>query len=240
MKQIPRAYLSDDILKILDFSNYSDFKNSVDSIAETSIDLLSVRRLVISGSTIDNFDFLKCLPSLEQLSFLGCQSNKWSELKGNENISSLRLHNLKQGKLYLPSIAFVSTFPNLQYLYLNMLGIDNLSELLSLQYLHALYGVCCDTNNVKKPFDYSALEFLPRLKIFNTWTSVDSRRIPAENLIPVLKNPSVSRVSVSQMFQVEDRKLKKLIEEINPHILQPTRTEELNEIAPTLKKNFAW
>jgi len=240
MKQIPRAYYSDDVLKVLDFSDYSDFKNSVDSIAETSIDLLSVHRIVISGSTIDNFDFLECLPSLEQLSFLGCRSNKWSELKGNENIISLRLHNLKQGKLYLPSIAFVSTFPNLQYLYLNMLGIDNLSELLSLQYLHVLFGVFCNTNSVKKPFDFSALEFLPRLKRFDTWTSVDSHRIPAENFIPVLKNPSVSSVSVNQMSQVEERKLQKLIEEINPHILQPTRAEKLNEIAPTLKKYFAW
>jgi len=238
MKQPPQVTIFENDLKILKFSNFSDFKNSVDTIAKTHIDLFSVRSLVISGSTIDNFDFLESLPALKQLSFLACKSDKWSDLKGNKNINSLRLHNLKQGQLYLSSIGFMHTFSNLQYLYINMLGIDDFSELQSLQYLLAVFGVCRNENEVKKQFDFSALEFSPRLKIFNTWMAVDRHRIPAESLIPVLKNPSISSVTVTQMYKTEDRKLQKLIEKINPLLLQTNLSHD--EIMTMLKSNFAW
>jgi|GEM_PF-3537691 len=238
MKQIPQVITFENDLKILNFSDFSDFKNSVDTIAKTHIDLFSIRRLVISGSTIDNFDFLESFPALEQLSFLACKSDKWSDLKGNKNINSLRLHNLKQGKLYLSSIDFIHTFSNLQYLYINMLGIDNFSELQSLQYLLAIIGVCRNENQVKKQFDFSTLEFLPRLRIFDTYMAVDRHRIPAESLIPVLKNPSISSATVIQMYKTEDRKLQKLIEEINPLLLQTNLSHD--EIMTMLKSNFAW
>jgi len=237
MKKIPEVIISENALKTQDFSDFSDFKNSVDTIAKSSIDLFKMRNLVIAGSTIDNFDFLEYFPSLKRLSFLACKSDKWSDLKGNRNINSLRLHNLKQGKIYLSSIGFIRTFPNLQYLYVNMLGIDNFSELRNLQYLHTLLGTCRNENDVKKQFDFSELEFLPRLKVFDSWMAVDRHRIPAESLIPVLKNPSVSSVTITQMFAVEDKKLQKLIEEINPRLLQTTLSQEETR---TLLNNFAW
>ena len=238
MKQIPQVIKSENTLKIFNFSDFSDFKKSVDTIAETSIDLKYVRRLVISGSTIDNFDFLKYLPLLEQLGFLACKSDIWSDLNGNTNIISLRLHNLKQGKQYLSNIDFIRTFPNLQYLYVNMLGIDNFSELQSLNFLHTIFAQCRNENNIKKQFDFSALEFLSCLKVFDIWTAVDKHRIPAENLIPVLKNPSIFSLGVTQMFAVEDRKLQKLIEEINPQLLQTSLShEKLRDINGNC---FAW
>jgi hypothetical protein len=238
MKRIPEVIKFEKDLKILNFSDFSDFKNAVDTIATTHIDLFNVRRLAISGSTIDNFDFLESLPALKQLSFLACQSDNWSDLKGNKNINSLRLHNLKQGKLYLSSIDFIHTFSKLQYLYSNMLGIDNFSELKSLQYLLAIFCVCRNENDIKKQFDLSALEFLPRLKIFDTSMAVDRHRIPAESLIPVLKNPSISSVTVTQMYKTEDRKLQKLIEVINPLLLDTNLSHD--EIMTILKSNFAW
>jgi len=238
MQKIQQVIISENVLKVQGFSDFSDFKNSVDTITQVSINLFSIRSLVISGSTIDNFDFLECLPSLEQLSFLACKSDKWSDLKGNENINSLRLHNLKQGKLYLPSIGFIRTFPNLQYLYVNMLGIDNFSELRSLKYLHTLYVVCRNENDIKKQFDFSALEFLPCLKVFDTTMAVDRHRISAESLIPILKNPSVLSVAVTQMYAMEDRKLQKLIEEINPTLLQTTLSQD--ELLQIIKNCFAW
>ena len=150
MKQIPQVIESENTLKILNFSNFSTFKNSVNTLTETSIDLNYIHRLVISGSTIDNFNFLKHFPSLKQLGFLACKSDIWSDLEGNTNIISLRLHNLKQGKQYLSSINFTRTFPNLQYLYVNMLGIDDFSELQSLKCLHTIFAQCRNENNVKK------------------------------------------------------------------------------------------
>ena len=139
---------------------------------------------------------------------------------------------------YLSSIDFIRTFQNLQYLYVNMLGIDNFSELQSLKFLHTIFAQCRNENNIKTQFDFSALEFLSCLKVFDIWTAVDKHRIPAENLIPVLKNPSIFSLEVTQMFAVEDRKLQKLIEEINPQLLQTSLSnEKLRDINGNC---FAW
>ena len=91
-----------------------------------------------------------------------------------------------------------------------MLGIDNFAELKSLQYLLAIFCVCRNENDIKKQFDLSALEFLPRLKIFDTSMAVDRHRIPAESLIPVLKNPSISSVTEIEGFFKTDRKSTRL------------------------------
>lgn len=232
MKQQPqRVFWDKDVLKVEDFSDFCDFQSKTKSMMGSSDELDSVRRLVVSGSTINSFHFLKLFSSLEQLAFLACDSDQWDELSGTANIISLRLHNLKQGKRYLPSLGFLRTFPKLQYLYLNLLGIDDFSELHDAATLHTLFSVLRNENIIKNRFDLSALEFLPRLKVFNTWMTVDRHRIPAESIIPVLKNSSIFSVTVTQMYATEDKKLKKLIEEINPKLSQTTLThEELHKI----------
>jgi hypothetical protein len=238
MKPLPRAYMKNDVLNIDSFLDFSDFQNNVKTILEKSVELPLIQRLVIAGSTITDFSFLKLFPSLKQLSFLACNSEKWFELNGTTNVISLRLHNLKQGKFYLPSIAFVRTFPKLEYLYSAMLGIDNFSELQGLNHIHTVFVVGRNENDIKKPFDYSALEFLPEFNVFNTWMAVDRHRIPAESIIPVLRNSSVTSVTVTQLYATERKKLNLLISKINPGLLRSTLSnEELHKINLS---SFAW
>jgi hypothetical protein len=239
MKQTAKATLSNDSLQLLDLSSFFDFEKSLNTILITSsVDFSQIHRLVISGSRIDNFDFLNHFTSLQQLSFLACESDMWQDLNGNTSIISLRLHGLKQRKKYLSSISFVKTFPKLQYLYLNMLGLDNFSELLELKELHTIFAQCRNANDIKTQFDFSALEFMPKLKILNLWMAVDKHRIPAESLVPILRNSSVSHVNVTQMYTTEDKKLKRLMEEINPNLLQTTLS--FDELQMINKQHFAW
>lgn len=238
MTQTAQANISDNSLQLLDFSNFHDFNESLNAILTTPVDFSQIRRLIISGSSIDSFTFLNHFPSLQQLSFLACESDKWSDLKGNARIISLRLHNLKQKKKYLSSIGFVLTFPNIEYLYVNMLGLSNFSELQGLKNLHTIFAQCRNENDIKTQFDFSALEFLPKLKVLSVWMAVDRHRIPAESLVPVLKNPSVSHVDVTQMYATEEKKLKKFIQEVNPNLLQTSLSDE--ELHTINKHHFAW
>ena len=238
MTKNAKATISDDTLQLLDFSNFGDFNKSIDAILTTAVDFSQIQRLIISGSTIDSFDFINRFPSLQQLSFLACDSDKWSDLKGNANIISLRLHNLKQKKKYLSRIGFVETFPNLEYLYINMLGLNNFSELRGLKKLHTIFAQCRNGNDIKSQFDFSALQFLPKLKVLSIWMAVDRHRIPAESLVPVLRNKTVSHVDVTQMYATEEKKLKNLIEEINPSLFQTSLSHE--ELHTINGKYFAW
>ena len=238
MTQTSQAIISDNGLQLLDFSNFLDFNKSLNAILITPVDFIQVQRLIISGSFIDSFDFLNHFPALTQLSFLACESDKWADMEGNSSIISLRLHNLKEKKKYLSSIGFILTFPNLQYLYVNMLGLNNFSELQGLKNLHTIFGQCRNENSIKKQFDFSSLEFLPKLKIISIWMAVDRHRIPAESLIPVLKNLSVTNVNVTQLYITEEKKLKKLIEEINPDLLKTSISDD--ELHQINKEYFAW
>jgi hypothetical protein len=238
MTQTAQASISNNTLQLLDFSNFSDFTKSLKAILATPVNFSQIRGLIISGSTIDSFAFLNRFPSLQQLSFLACESDKWSDLKGNSSIISLRLHNLKQKKKYLSSIGFVLTFPNLEYLYVNMLGLNNFSELRGLKNLHTIFAQCRNENDIKTEFDFSTLEFVPKLKVLSLWMAVDRHRIPAESLLPVIKNPSVSHIDVTQMYRTEEKKLRKLIEEINPQLLQTSISDE--ELQMINKQHFAW
>jgi hypothetical protein len=238
MTKTAQAIISHRTLQLWNFSNFYDFKISLESNLVTPVDYTQVQRLIISGSKIDSFAFVSLFPSLKQLSFLGCESDKWSNLKGSASINSLRLHNLKQEKKYLSSIDFVLTFSNLECIYINMLGLNNFSELQGLKKLHTIFAQIRNENDIKTQFDFSALEFLPNLKVFSIWMAVDRHRIPAESLIPVLKNSSVSHVGLTQMYTTEDKKLRKLIEEINPNLLLTSLHDE--ELQLINKHNFAW
>ncbi len=238
MTQTAKATISDNTLQLLDFSNFFDFRKSLNKILTIPVDLSQIQGLTISGSRIDSFTFLNDFTSLQKLSFLACESDKWVDLKGNSSIKSLRLHNLKEKKKYLSSIGFVLTFPNLQYLYVNMLGLNNFSELLGLKNLHTIFGQCRDENAIKTQFDFSALEFLPKLKTVSIWMAVDRHRIPAESLVPILKNPSVTHVDVTQIYVTEDKKLKQLIQEINPGLLKTSISDD--DLHQINKQHFAW
>lgn len=238
MRQTAKIIISKNTLQLLDFSSFIDFNNTLNTIKAEPFEFSQIQQLIISGSTIDNFAFINYFSSLQQLSFLACNSDKWSDLKGNRNVISLRLHNLKDKKKYLSSIKFLLTFPNLEYLYVNMLGLDNFSELIELKKLHTIFAQCRNENDIKSRFDFSALEFVNNLKVVSIWMAVDRHRIPAESLVPILKNVSVSHIDVTQMYTTEEKKLKKLIEELNPNLLKTSLTDK--ELQMINKHYFAW
>jgi hypothetical protein len=74
--------------------------------------------------------------------------------------------------------------------------------------------------------------------MLSIWMAVDRHRIPAESLVPVLKNSSLSYIDVTQMYATEEKKLKRLIEEINPHLLQTLISDD--ELHKINKQHFAW
>jgi hypothetical protein len=84
MTHTAKANITDNTLQLLDFPNFLDFNKSLNLILTSPLDYSQIQRLIISGSTIDSFSFLNQFTSLRQLSFLACESDKWTELKGNK------------------------------------------------------------------------------------------------------------------------------------------------------------
>lgn len=202
-----------------------------------AICLSHVKSLKISGCAIGSFSFLERFPSLEKLYFLACQSERWEQLSAPAPVASLALHNLRQGRGYLPSLSFLRRFPHLEYVYLNMLGLDAFPDLRDLNALHTVLGSFRNENAVKAPYDFSALEFLPRLTQFAGWMAVDRHRTPAQTLIPVLKNPSLMRFAYTQMYRAEEKKLDALIRQYHPSLLGAALSA--GEIQAILRTHFA-
>jgi hypothetical protein len=181
--------------------------------------LQSVEELLITGSIIDDFGFIGLMPKLRKLIILACKSDVWQTLNGHDGIRILRLHNLKLGKGrgYLQDIDFVSTFNNLEYLYLKMLDITIFPDLTMLKSLHTI------ASSNRKLLDYSTLENLPKLNTFIGWPETDNHITPAEAFIPILKNHSLKSFDYIQ-FNREDAKLKNYVDTYNPNIDYPMTT----------------
>ncbi len=203
------------ILKVDKINSFQNFANHYENQT-----LKAVKELFITASSIDDFKFIEYMPNLEKLVILACKSNVWQTLHGHSGIKILRLHTLNQGKEYLSNIDFVSTFPALEYLYVNVLGITVFPDLSMLKSLHT---ICCSN---KKLSDYSQLEHLSNLNVFIGWMATDNHRTPAEAFIPILKNHSLREFNYTQMFNVEDKKLKKYVDMYNPNIIYPMTSIE--------------
>lgn len=240
MKQVHKIKFSED-LAALTLRNITDFAHIQDILDEqikvVGTDVHNIRQLVVCGCEIDDFTFLKGMSGLTRLAFFGCQSDRWDDINGMERITSLRLHNLKQGKRYLGSIDFLHAFPNLEYLYINMLGVSKLPDISDLTQLHTVMGTFRNENAVHELYDYSAFELLPSLKMFCSTMAVDRHRIPADTLVPVLKNSSVESVIVNQMYSTEDKKLCHLMEKWNPKLVKEFMSKD--ELSSTAKFRFA-
>ncbi|NDV69596.1 hypothetical protein [Dysgonomonas sp. 25] len=201
--------------KSIKISNIDTFRK-----IELPIEPELIETLFITGSFIDDFSFLERMREIKKLVFLACKSDIWEELKGNISIKILRLHNIKRGKFYLNNIDFINTFPSLEYLYINMLGITEFPDIVKLERLHT---ICSSNRNL---VDFSTLEYVPNLQTFIGWAAVDKHRTPAEAFIPILKNTKLKAFNYSQMFNVEKKKLKKYVDLYCPNILYPMSTFE--------------
>lgn len=195
-----------------------------------------VQEIKISGSNISCFDFLELFPNLKRIYFLECVSDNWENLHASNHTISIGLHNLKDGKKYLLDTSFLKNFPNLEYLYINMLGVSSLLELPNLQHLHTIMGVFRNENNKKEPFDFSSFQKIPALKIFYGYMAVDRHRISAESFIPIIKNHSLESFEYTQMYATENKKLNELIKQLRPSLINSTLPT--NSIMKIRKEQF--
>ena len=199
--------------------------------------LRSVRRLKVSGCEIDTFAFLRAMPVVEQVYFLDCSSDLWHTLSGSPRIASLGLHNLKQNKKYLSDTSFLRAFPQLSYLYVNMLGVCSLPELPCLSQLQVVCGTFRNENAVRERYDFSSFRHVPNLQIFDGCAAVDRHRIPAESFVPILENPSLTSFSYTQMFRTEEKKVLAWIARYRPALADTTLSFESHR--KIRRENFA-
>ena len=193
-------------LRISNLKNIVDIKN---------VERGTVKELFISGCSINSFAFISNFPILEKLVILDCRSEVWNTASGNKNVRILRLHTLRGQKGYIDNIDFLSTFQNVEYLYLNNFYIASFPDVSCLPSLHT---VLCSG---RKLIDYSTLEYASNLKTFMGWSATDNHRTPAESFIPILKNPSLQEFEYTQMSNVENKKLDEYVQMIRPDITYP-------------------
>ena len=186
----------------------------------SSVEQESVKALFIAGCSINDFAFISDFPNLEKLIILDSRSEAWNTISGNQNVRILRLHTLRGKKGYLDKIDFLSTFPHVEYLYLNNFYITKFPDVSCLPLLHT---VLCSG---RKLIDYSALEYAAKLKTFMGWCAADNHRTPAELFLPILKNPSLQEFEYTQMFHVEEKKLDEYVRMLRPDIIYPINKVE--------------
>lgn len=195
-----------------------------------------IQEIKIEGCHIDSFDFLTLLPELTHIYLLACKSDKWEDFKGTEHIISLGLHNLHQGRQYLSTTDFLDTFPNLEYLYVNLMGVSSYSKLSELQHLHTVLGVFRNENDRKENFDFSSFEHMQNLTVFSGYMAVDRHRIAAEAFIPIIMNPALESFEYCQMYGTEDKKLNAIIKRLHPSLMNTTLSND--EIMKIRREKF--
>ena len=206
-----------------DFSNFPKIFTSQTRLSDRILN--SVEAIKISGSDINTFDFLETMPNLTMIYFLASRSDKWHTLKVTHKVISLGLHNLKHGKKYLFDTSFLINLPNIEYLYVNMLGVNNIAELTDLYHLHTVIGCFRNENDIKLPHDFTSFKSIKNLKIFDGYCATDSHRTPAESFIPILENTTLTSFKYTQFFGTEDKKTLKLINTYNPNIINTTLSD---------------
>lgn len=231
-------YAAGERLVVQDERCFSDFVSTFTAQTGLQKDFLQkITSLKVSGSVIDDFDFLLAMPNLKKIYFLADKSDCWQRLHGTPKIEALSLHNLKCGKHYLSDTAFLKTFPNIKYLYINMLGVSSLPEVADLYSLCAVFLVPRNENSIKKTFDFSSFEKAPSLELFSGSMAVDRHKVPAESFIPVLKNASLRSFTYTQMYCREDKKLLGLMQRYNPSLLETSLSAQA--FADYMRKHFA-
>ena len=164
----------------------------------------SLKKLYIEGHN-KNIEVLSQLQELEdvtlrsvttpELRYLSGQRKLWSldiklggirsfkGIEGKDSIKYLELWQIRE----LTKISIIGELPGLQYLFLQ--SLPHIESLPSLDNARALRRIVLQ--NLKSLHDFSSLETAPSLEEF---ALVEGNKQTPEQLLPVLKNPKVSRV----------------------------------------------
>ncbi len=183
----------------------------------------SLRRVFIEGHR-SNIEVLGTLPMLEDLTlrsvttpsleFLKPLDRLWSldiKLGGTKNLGAVEgMASIKHLELWhirgLADVEVVAGLPGLQNLLLQSLthvrSLPSLDRLLQLRRIVAI--------SMKGLSDLDTLETAPALEDFVVF---DGRHLQPEHFLPVLRNPTVRRVTASLSSQRKDNALRELLAE---------------------------
>jgi hypothetical protein len=152
--------------------------------------------------------------STPDISFLTPLQHMWSldiKLGGIKNLNAIEgMENIKYLELWqikgLADINFISSLRGLQYLFLQ--SLRQVTVLPSLKHLGKLRRIHLD--NMKGLKEISSLEYAPALEEFAHW---DARNMQPEDYLPLLRNRSLRRATVSFGSDWKNKRFDELFKE---------------------------
>ncbi|MGG0186185.1 hypothetical protein [Bacillus rhizoplanae] len=169
---------------------------------EVISNLGNIEKLTLTSITTKNLEFLLPLKKLWYLNINLGGLNNFSAIEGLDNIKYLELFQIRG----LSDISFISTLTGLQYLSLQ--NLPNVNVLPNLSSLTKLKKVALESMKGLK--DISSLEHAPALVEFTHWSAMNMN---IEDYVPLLRNPSLERVSVGFGSDKRNIQFERLAEE---------------------------
>jgi len=186
-----------DIERLLQFGELENlsiqgWKKGIDKLR----DFKTVKSLILRGITIDDYSFVNHMSALTGLSIRWGASKDLSALYGNTNIETLEFWRVSN----MDNVDILAHLPNLKLVYLQQLkNIKCFPDLSMASFLKEIR-----VHDLSGLDDFAPLEAVPNLEDFYGGCN---KTIPAESLIPILKNPSLKGFYFSFVSQKEKKKL---------------------------------
>jgi hypothetical protein len=148
--------------------------------------LRELEDLTLRSITVPGLDFLADLPMLWSLDIKLGGIRNFAAVEGKQSIKYLEIWQVRD----LDNIHIVSRLPGLQNLFLQSLpNVQAFPQMNNAKALRRIY-----VENMKGLRDFSALEWAPALEMF---VLGDGKTQAPEELIPVLRNPTVHATTAS-------------------------------------------
>ena len=165
-------------------------------------ELPELEEVTLRSITTANLEYLSDLPKLWSLDIKLGGIRSFAGIEGKESIKYLELWQVRN----LRSIEVVGDLPRLQNLFLQ--SLPHIESLPRLENSTALRRIVIE--NLKALHDFTALEKAPELEEF---ALIDGRNQTPDQLLPVLNNPRVRRISAGFGSQRKNREFSRLREE---------------------------
>lgn len=163
--------------------------------------LLNLKKLTLTSITTKGLEFIKPLKKLSYLSINFGGIRNLSAIEGMERLIFLELFQIRG----LSNILFISTLSGLQYLSLQ--NLPNVQALPTLN-LPKLRKVALE--NMKGLNNLHSLESAPALEDFTHWSAMN---MSVDDYLPILRNPSLKRISVGFGSDKRNRQFEELARE---------------------------
>ena len=207
-----------DIESLLQFGKLENlsiqgWKKKIDTLR----DFNTIKSLILRGITTEDYSFINHMKALTALSIRWGKSTDLSALYGNTSIETLEFWRVSD----MDNVDILVHLPNLKVVCLKQL--KNIKSFPSLSKLSFLKEVRVD--ELSSLHDFTPLEAVPNLEKFYGGSI---KTIPAESLIPVLKNPSLKGFYFNCGNGKEQKKLDEYIKE---HMREPNNPPKWQKFA---------